>query len=66
VKETMATTFNQHGYGDEDANTSNPKVWKNKEDPSNLLQNKEKNEKENKQRKKGRIYLLYSVILDTM
>jgi len=67
VKETVATaaSFNQHGYGDDDASTSNPKVRKNK-DPSNLLQNKEKNEKENKQRKKGRIYLLYTVILDTM
>jgi hypothetical protein len=68
VKETVATaaSFNQHGYGDDDASTSNPKVRKNK-DPSNLLQNKERKREEYKQRgergKKGRIYLLYMVIL---
>lgn len=58
----MTMTLNQHGYGDEDASTSNPKVRKNKEDPSNLLQNKEETKKkinkEQNEKKKGRIYLL--------
>jgi hypothetical protein len=48
----MVPSFNQFGCGHDNASISNVKVWKSKDDPSNLLQKeKKKKQKINREEK---------------